>query len=225
MVQAQPPVTVSTPLRSAPPWQPVAVALIVLGTVWFLSFTLPLFIPRIFDPTIAPVRVLHGGFGILALVTAVLQILPGIRRRYPRFHRWNGRVYLVGGVLPSALLLVAVLFALRNPQNTADFFWCVVWLVVSGIAWRAVRQRDYAKHRRYMAYSVAITLVAVTNAGLVVVAPQISAVVSPPVLYDALHWFPWVTHLAIAHWLVTHYGATPYPARRRQIAEASTVPA
>ncbi|GIF07019.1 DUF2306 domain-containing protein [Actinoplanes siamensis] len=221
MVQAQSTATASAPLRSSPLWQPLAVVLIAISTVWFLSFTLPLFIPRFFDPAIAPVRVLHGGFGILALITAVLQIWPGVRRRYPRFHRWNGRVYLFGGVLPGSLLLVAVLFALRNPANTADFFWSMVWLGTSAVAWRAARRREYMKHRQWMAYSVAITLVAVSNAALVVVAPHIAWLVSPAVVYDSLHWFPWVTHLAIAHWIVKHSSAVPYPARRR----ATEVPA
>lgn len=222
MVQAQSTATAPAPLRSSPLWQPLGVVLIAIGTVWFLSFTLPLFIPRFFDPTIAPVRVLHGGFGILALITAVLQIWPGIRRRFPRFHRWNGRVYLFGGVLPSALLLVAVLFTLRNPENTADFFWGMVWLGTSAIAWRAARRREYARHRQWMAYSVAITLVAVTNAALVVLSPHITWLVSPAVVFDSLHWFPWVTHLAIAHWLVKRYSAVPYPARRSTIAAPAT---
>jgi hypothetical protein len=190
------------------------VALIALGVAAFLLYIMPQFVPRVFDPRIAPVRIIHGASGILAIVCAVLQIWPGMRRRYPAFHRWNGRVYVFGGVLVSSLLLVAALFAIGEPANTASFFWAMVWLGVTALAWRAVRGRRYAEHRRWMAYSVAITLVAATNAGLVVIAEPLAPLISPAVLLDTLDWLPWVAHLAVAHWFVTRYPA-PVPARRR----------
>jgi len=201
-------------------WQAVAIVLVAVGVFLFLSYTIPLFIPRFFDPTVQPVRWLHGGLGIIAMVTAVVQILPGVRRRFPLFHRWNGRVYVFVGVLPSAVLLVAVLFVVRDPTNSILIFWDGVWIATTLLAWRAARRRRYLEHRRWMIYSIAVTLAAATNGGLVIIAPYIAWLVAPPVLYDSLHWFPWILHLSVAHWIVTRYTAIPYPARRvRPLAE------
>ncbi|WP_205624543.1 DUF2306 domain-containing protein [Actinomadura flavalba] len=210
---------VSPPNRHGRLGRPVhgaAVAGIVVACVWFLSYTLPLYIPRIFDPEIAAVRIAHGGSGILALFTAVVQILPGVRRRFPRVHRWNGRVYVFAGVIPSGLLLFGALFAIGNPAATASFFWGSVWIWVTVIAWRAVRNRDYARHRRWMAYSIAITLVAATNAIIAVNSGRVPFV-SQAVMLDTLDWLPWVAHLAVAHWYVTRFTSVPYPAKRRRV--------
>ncbi|WP_433236308.1 DUF2306 domain-containing protein [Actinomadura nitritigenes] len=203
-----------------PLWPVPAVALIALVVVWFFAYTLPKYVPRLFDPHIAAVRSLHGGLGMLAVVTAVVQIWPGMRRRYPVLHRWNGRVYVFGGVVPGALMLFGALFAIGRPDSTASFFWGVVWLWTTARAWRAVRRRRYAEHRRWMAYSVAITLVAVTNAGLVVVSPHLTWLVGQAVLLDTLDWLPWVVHLLVAHWFVTRYDAVPHPAPSRRSARA-----
>ncbi|MFD0692217.1 DUF2306 domain-containing protein [Actinomadura fibrosa] len=195
-------------------------AVVVLWVLWFLAYTLPKYVPRLFDPQIAAVRSLHGGAGILALVGAVPQMWPGLRDRHPAFHRWNGRVYVFGGVLPGSLMLFGTLFAIGRPDTTASFFWGVVWLSTTAAAWRAIRRRRYAEHRRWMAYSVAITLVAATNAGLVVASPRLTWLVSTPVLLDTLDWLPWVLHLLIAHWLVTRRPAAPRPAGRRRVSRS-----
>lgn len=202
-------------------WKVAGVAAIVAGVIWFLGFTLPLFIPRFVDPTVSAVRVLHGTFGIIAMVTAVLQILPGVRRRFPLFHRWNGRVYVFLGVLPSAVLLVGVLFDMHDVGETALFFWGMVWIGTTAVAWVAARRRQYLKHRQWMTYSVAITLVAATNAGIVELMPVLTHVFSADVIANSLTWLPWVLHLAVAHWFIRRTTSVPYPRRKPREAEAT----
>ncbi|UOZ06698.1 DUF2306 domain-containing protein [Amycolatopsis sp. WQ 127309] len=176
--------------------------LLAAGVVLHLSFMLPHFLPEFVDPAVPAVRVLHGSFGILAVLTAFVQLWPGLRRRWPRLHRWSGRAYVFAGVLPCSVMLAGLLFAIGNPANTASFFWGTVWAVTTAIAWRAARRGQFDKHRQWMSYSVALTLVVTTSAGLVVAAPLLAPLVSPALVVDSIDWLPWVLHLAVAHWFV-----------------------
>ncbi len=193
------------PRRTTPrlwSWPVAGVLLIAAAAVLHLSYMLPHFVPQFFDPAVPVVRVLHGVCGILAMVTAIAQMWPGARQRWPRLHRWAGRVYVFAGVLPCAVFLVGLLFAMGQPANTASFFWGVVWGVTTVIAWQAARRGQFAKHRQWMAYSIALTLVVTTSAGLIVATPFLASVISPALLFDALDWLPWMLNLAVAHWYV-----------------------
>jgi uncharacterized membrane protein len=203
--QQKPPQPTRLPRRPAHrvwSWPVVGVLLVTAGALLHLSYLLPHFLPQFFDPAVPAVRLLHGASGIVAMVTALVQLWPGLRRRWPHVHRWNGRVYVFAGVLPSTTMLVGLLFAIGEPTTTADFFWGMAWLTVTAIAWRAARRGQFAKHRQWMSYSVALTLVVSTNAGLYVLAPHLAPLVSPAVVHDSLDWLTWVLHLAVAHWLV-----------------------
>lgn len=196
-------------------WPVVGVLLITAGALLHLSYMLPHFLPQFFDPAVPAVRVLHGAFGIVAMVTALLQLWPGLRRRWPLLHRWTGRVYVFAGVLPCSVLLVGLLFAIGEPTNTTDFFWGMVWLTVTVVAWRAARRGRYTEHRQWMAYSVALTLVVSTNAGLYLAALHLAPLINPAIIHDSLNWLTWVLHLAVAHWYVARRGSAVLEERER----------
>lgn len=44
---------------------------------------------------------LHLALAVVIIVGGVLQLLPLLRRRWPRLHRWNGRVYLSAALMLS----------------------------------------------------------------------------------------------------------------------------
>lgn len=91
------------------------------------------------------------GAGLVALAGA-LQLVPGIRARFPAFHRWNGRVFLVTVVLLtlSGFYLVWV----RGTSPTRLDSWAtsvngVLILAFAGLAYAAVRRRDLRAHRAW----------------------------------------------------------------------------
>lgn len=217
-MEVQEALPVAQPALSPRRWQALGSILIGIGVAWFLAYIIPLLIPRFFDPTVEPVRTIHGAFGIIAIATAVVQILPGLRKRFPLVHRWNGRIYVFLGVLPSAIILIPVIFVMGDPTLSILMFWNALWIVTTVLAWRAVRRRQYLVHRRWMTYSIAITLTAATNGALAILSPYLTWLVPTPVLLDVIHWLTFLVHLSVAHWIVTHYTATPYPARRRAVA-------
>lgn len=50
----------------------------------------------------------HLAVAALIIVAGSLQVMTGVRRRFPRFHHWNGRIYLVSAFVMSLGGLVMV---------------------------------------------------------------------------------------------------------------------
>lgn len=101
------------------------------------------------------------GAGLVALGGA-LQFIPALRTHAPRFHRWNGRVFLVTVVVLS-LSGFYLEWVRDQPPTTLDGYATSVngmlILVFAFLAYRAVRARRIAEHRRW-----AVRLFLVSNA-------------------------------------------------------------
>lgn len=98
----------------------------------------------------------------VALVLGPLQFLARVRARR-RLHRVIGRVYLLGGVVPSAVTAIPVALWSGRPLTQVGLtVAAVLWLVSAGLAYRAVRRRDFAAHREWMMRNYALTFLAVT---------------------------------------------------------------
>lgn len=91
---------------------------------------------------------------IAAFVTLAgpLQLIPAIRARFPTFHRWTGRLYLVTAVIAS----FAGLFLVWARHPGGSFLQHVAIsinaLLIIGAAWfvvRHARARQLATHRRW----------------------------------------------------------------------------
>jgi hypothetical protein len=96
---------------------------------------------------------MHLAFATLVIGGGVLQLLPPVRRRWPVFHRWNGRVYLATVALMCGAGLV--MLATREPQGEplVRVGLAVSVALVLGFAWQALRHaraRRFDQHRRYV---------------------------------------------------------------------------
>jgi len=98
------------------------------------------------------VAIVHLLLAVIILVAGPLQLIPKIRTSLPRFHRWNGRLYLVSVAIAS----VAGLFMLFVHGTVGD--WTLVLgisidalliLLFGGLALRAALKRDFVAHRRW----------------------------------------------------------------------------
>ena len=101
------------------------------------------------------------GAGIVALGGA-LQLVPAVRARWPRFHRWNGRVFLltVLGLAFSGYYLVWI--RQTSPTLTDALSTTFNGALIVGfalLAYRTARARDFVAHRRW-----AMRLYLVSNA-------------------------------------------------------------
>ncbi|MBP2702811.1 DUF2306 domain-containing protein [Microbispora sp. RL4-1S] len=109
----------------------------------------------------------HIGTAAVALVIGPLQFMAKVRARR-RIHRALGRIYLLAGVLPSAVTVIPVaIWSGRLLTQIGLTTAAVLWLITGGLAYRAARRRDFAGHRNWMMRNYALTFLAVTSRVLV----------------------------------------------------------
>src|SRR5688500_9726901 len=83
----------------------------------------------------------------VALVLGPLQFLAPVRARR-RLHRAIVRVYLLAGVVPSAVTAIPVaVWSGRVLTQVGLSVAAVLWLVTAALAYRAARRRDFVAHR------------------------------------------------------------------------------
>jgi hypothetical protein len=148
-----------------------------------------------------PAFILHTSFGGLALLLAPWQFVGGLRRRHPRVHRWIGRAYVAAVVISGVAAYPVAFGTFAGPIASAGFaLMATAWLGTTLIAWRAVRERRYAAHRRWMIRSFALALSAVTLRLALVVPVQLQLDFMP--MYRVTSWASWIVNLLLAElWL------------------------
>ena len=139
----------------------------------------------------------HAGFGATSLILGPWQFMPQVRARWPRVHRWIGRIYIfcviVGGF--AGLLLAGGTTA--GPIARAGFG--LLAIVSVGVAVNGLRLAmtgRYAEHREWMIRSFAIIFGAVLLRAYL---PGAQAVGIPfKTAYPAIAWLAWVPNLVVA---------------------------
>lgn len=106
---------------------------------------------------------LHISGGTLALLTGPFQFWSGLRQRNMTFHRWLGRIYLLG---VAAGILGAVGLSLTTTFGWA-FVWGIrglaaAWLVTTGTAYYTIRHGLVALHKEWMIRAYVVTFAFVT---------------------------------------------------------------
>ena len=153
-------------LRSTRAWFAVAIAGQLLFAVYILAFyggAVAAGAPQRWNEVLPhgyhageTVRnVIVGAHLLVAAIVTLggpLQLIAAVRVRWPRLHRWNGRVYLATAVIAS---ISGVLMKVGGPssgdpaQRAAILFNAVVIVVFAALALRHAIARDIARHRRW----------------------------------------------------------------------------
>lgn len=82
----------------------------------------------------------------------LLQLLPRVRARWPKVHRWNGRLYVL---IAFAISFGSVyLVWVRGSVGDASQHWgstlnAVLIVLCASLTWRYARARDFQSHRRW----------------------------------------------------------------------------
>jgi len=107
---------------------------------------------------------LHISGGSLAILSGPWQFWTGFRARHLRWHRWTGRVFLLGVALGSV-------GAVRLALDTS-FGWAygvalgslaLAWLATTGTAFYAIRTRQIQAHKEWMIRAYVVTFAFVTT--------------------------------------------------------------
>ena len=105
----------------------------------------------------------HAAASALALMLGAMQLLAGLRRRWPGMHRWAGRAYVVA----CAAGALSALWIAGDVESgwvaTAGFSaLAVAWLGATVTGWCHAKHRRFDLHRRWMWRSYALTAAAIT---------------------------------------------------------------
>jgi uncharacterized membrane protein len=111
-----------------------------------------------FGPTLTT----HIIFGMIAILIGPLQFFSSIRKKYPYYHRLTGRVYLLSVTIAAAIafyLAIAhnIMDQKRYTFGTGLLGLGSAWLLTSGMAFWAIKNRNFVQHREWMIKSYVVT--------------------------------------------------------------------
>jgi hypothetical protein len=94
----------------------------------------------------------HLATAVIVMASGFLQFIPRLRVRHPRFHRWNGRLYMTAGVVLSIAGVYMTWFRSRVgdvPQHLGSTLNAVLIWAFAAISLRYAIRREIAAHRRW----------------------------------------------------------------------------
>src|SRR5580704_10806876 len=96
--------------------------------------------------------VMHVASAAFVMLAGAVQLVPQIRSRFPEFHRWNGRIYMLTAVTLSVAGLYMTWFRLTigviSIHLGSTLNAVLIWLC-GGMALRYALARDFKTHRRW----------------------------------------------------------------------------
>jgi uncharacterized membrane protein YozB (DUF420 family) len=101
---------------------------------------------------------LHINGGTLALLTGPFQFWTGLRQRHLRFHRWTGRLFLLGVAMGvTGAIGLAFMAADGWAFEVGLMGLATAWLVTTGMAYYSIRKRLVALHKEWMIRAYVVT--------------------------------------------------------------------
>ena len=94
----------------------------------------------------------HLMFAVFIIIGGALQLVPAIRRHWPRFHRWNGRFYLGSALVMSigGLVMVVTRGGIGDfSQHAAISINALLIIAFAAMALRHALARRFDLHRRW----------------------------------------------------------------------------
>ena len=136
----------------------------------------------------------------LALLLVPVQLSAGIRRRWPALHR-------TCGLLSAAAILIGGISGLSLaqhaqggwPSRAGFMLLSLLWLGITANGIRLAIRGDIARHRRWMAFSMALTTGAITLRIMLGVGAGILQLPFMTV-YVTSAWASWLFNLAVCAW-------------------------
>ncbi|MEJ2585374.1 MAG: DUF2306 domain-containing protein [Robiginitalea sp.] len=147
----------------------------------------------------------HITFGGISLLTGWTQFSRELRRRYLKWHRRLGRVYVVSALISAACGVYLAFFATGGWAAGMGFLLLgISWIYFTMRAYLAVRAADLTKHEGYMIYSYAACFAAVM---LRVWMPLLILIFGEFLIaYKIVAWLCWVPNLVFAYFWVRRSG-------------------
>lgn len=136
--------------------------LIVTNLYFVYNFPLQHFNYKTWSEPFGPLLTIHIIFGMIAILVGPFQFFPSIRRQFPQIHRLTGRIYLVSVSLAAiAATILAInhniIVEHRIEFGTGLLGLAAAWFLTSGMAFWAIKNRNFVQHREWMVKSYVVT--------------------------------------------------------------------
>jgi len=95
---------------------------------------------------------LHVASAAIIMLAGAVQLVPGVRNRFPAFHRWNGRIYMLTVVTltMAGLYMTWIRGSVGGPvQHLISTLGAVLIWLCAAMALRHALARDFKTHRRW----------------------------------------------------------------------------
>ena len=102
----------------------------------------------------------HTLCGVVALLAGPLQFSSRIRRRYVKFHRVLGRMYVISVFIGAS---TGIALATGRPGLPGTFMQAAAWIVCTTAAFLTARNHHFVQHRQWMIRSYAVTFTFVSS--------------------------------------------------------------
>jgi hypothetical protein len=184
------------------PWVVMTVLSMAVGAyALFLTMTGFAFVPENVKANAFPsplgvhIHIAASGF---ALLMGPWQFRRSLRARRPHVHRWIGRTYVAACVIGGSAGAAIAMFSQAGHVAGSGFLLLgIAWVLTTLLGWRAVLQRRFADHERWMIRSFALTLAAVTLRIYLPIGIMLAhGDLNTP--YRALAWLCWVPNILVA---------------------------
>ena len=145
----------------------------------------------------------HISSSLVVLFAGIWQFFPTILRRFPRFHRISGYIYValvLGIAAPSGWILGCYANG-GLPAKVGFVLQSTVWWVVTMLALLEIRNKRYLRHTQMMIRSFAVTLAAM-SLRTESYAMYYFLGTKPIETYVTVTWLSWVGNLLIAEMLI-----------------------
>lgn len=138
----------------------ISLYFIYTNALRYLDVSNPVYTPE--RKSFTPFFVIHIAFGMIALLIGPLQFFSSIRKKYPRTHRIIGRIYItaivVSGMTATYLAIVDNLLIKKEfVFGTGVLGLALCWFVTVGMAFWAIKERNFLQHQEWMIRSYVVT--------------------------------------------------------------------
>lgn len=144
---------------------------------------------------------IHAGFGALGLLLCLMQISSAIRRGNPAVHRWAGRVTVPVAVVAGLAGLHLAFYSYGGTITHIGFGLLALGTIACPlVGWKAMREKDLARHRAWMIRTFALLFSAVTLRIELFALAEIYGAFLPA--YRTVSWLCWVPNVAVAEMMI-----------------------
>ncbi|MGA8151421.1 MAG: DUF2306 domain-containing protein [Terriglobales bacterium] len=95
---------------------------------------------------------MHVASAVIIMLAGALQLIPQVRNRFPAFHRWNGRIYMLAavGISTAGLYMTWIRGTVGDlSQHLGSSLGAVLIWLCAAMALRYAMARDFKAHRRW----------------------------------------------------------------------------